>query len=137
MRQAHLERRFDFREADFFDRWWWRRLHWVLEGMEDENANRIESIRQNLHAGAITYGVGSEIFDCHWNQAQELNRRIYNRLFPWARQARRQVYKDLANLWKKVWGDPADPEVQKKIEATVEQLRNLARANQARRTEWL
>lgn len=131
MRQAHVERRFDFRGADFFDRWWWHRLHWTLEGLEAENANRVETIRQNLHAGAITYGAGQEVFDCHWNQAQELNRRIYNRLFPWAKKAARNERKQMAELWKKVWGDPADPEVQQKIEDTAAQL--LASVKPARK----
>lgn len=129
MRQAALEGKFDFRGADPFDRWWWRRLHWVLEGLENENANRVESLRQNLHAGAITYGAGPEVFDCHWGQAQELNRRVYNRLFPWARQDDRAGRRELSRLWSKVWGDPAGPEVQKKIRATADALLAAARGN--------
>lgn len=127
MRQAALEGRFDFRAADFFDRWWWRRLHWVLEGLEDENANRVEALRQNLHAGAITYGVGQDVFDCHWNQAQELNRRIYNRLFPWARQAQHNARRELHQMWKQVWGNPDDPEVQAQIQATADALMTASR----------
>lgn len=56
--------------------------------------------------------------------ADHIYERLQDSLRPWrvsdkARQGRRSDDAESMEIWKRNWGDPSDPEVQKRIEATA------------------
>ena len=57
-------------------------------------------------------------------QAGSAVRSIRSLYFPWELQPEEQAESvDLRQQWIDVWGDPADPEVQRRIQETVEMLK--------------
>jgi hypothetical protein len=89
-------------------------------------------LKYELNVAVLDYAIEQKTFDLHWDQAQELQTIINQRLLPWMDHQKgisRQEVKDLAKSWAKAFGDPREPEVAARIEATAAALRKMAQAN--------
>lgn len=59
----------------------------------------------------------------HWDRANSLLVKVCNKLFPWLKQDEdedeaekfKRSVDELQRMWVEEWGDPRDPETQKKI----------------------
>ena len=130
LREAHIRRFIDLTQADPFDRHFWIRTGWTLDWLENEHIREVWHNKYALHLSLLDYELDKERFDMHWNQAREAQDEIRALLLPWLDNqgldtvAARGLYQS----WTSLWGDPDDPEVAKRIQATVEALnrRNLA-----------
>lgn len=120
LRQAYLTGVLKPGEARPLDCNWWRRVRWTLQYLEDQNWVQYWRTVHALHAGALEYTAGTDCFDTHWDQALELESKIKKVLLPWLKedQKRKEIYRSMADEWVRMYGNPSDPEVYKKIEAT-------------------
>lgn len=115
----------DFSKAKHFDRNWWFRLKFVIDELETNDRLKYCDMQFNLHSTLLSYKDEKKQFDHHWNRSLELLNRTYNLLFPWnaysiETNGLQKEYDDLANQWKKVFGDTSDPKVAAEIQKTAD-----------------
>lgn len=126
LRQAHLEGFLDCREARVLDRQWWRKVHWTLDWLEDQNRNQLRKLSHELNCSLLDYFTGDKSVDLHWDQALDIQARISKTLLPWERQRAegysRNQFKDLVKLWEVVFGKRNDAKTEEKIRHTVKVL---------------
>lgn len=69
----------------------------------------------------LDYAADKTAFDAHWKAANNLLLQIYNQYFPWAKTDTQptRAYEELRERWIQMWGDPAEPETQERIENSV------------------
>ena len=132
LREAHLRGLIDCRAARPLDRDWWLQVDWALRWLERQLYAEVAGLKYELNLALLDYGLAKEAFDHHWDIAQELQSQIERHKLPWLRIEAgpgRQRIADMTKAWKAVFGDPEDPEVARRIEATVAALRQrMARA---------
>jgi hypothetical protein len=129
LREAHVRKLIDFREAKFLDRNWWLSAGWVLEWLEKELYGEVYGLKYALHLALLEYALEQRTFDLHWEQAQDFQARIIRHKLPWLKIEHgpsQQEVKSMAAKWAEIFGDPNDPEVAQKIEATAAALRSGA-----------
>lgn len=123
----------DFRRARLLDRDWWLLARWSLDWLEQELYGEVSRLKYDLHLAVLEYALEQKTFDLHWDQAQELQERLVRHKLPWLKikkgPSRRDI-KAMADRWKEVFGDPADPTVAARIGATVAALREGAARGQ-------
>lgn len=130
--QAAVKGVIDFSKANTSDRLWWHKLKWILNGIENENINKIQELKFHLNASVLSYKDEEKQFEHHWEKANEHITYLYNGLFTWNKQAIekknvQKMHEALVNEWKRRFGDPNDPKVAAAIKLTVD---NLKAANQ-------
>lgn len=130
LRQAHVEGLLDCREARQLDRNWHTRLNWTLDWVEERNRNEVRRLRHEMNCALLNYSANQEAVDLHWDQAHAIQGWIAGSLLPWEKGTRarliRERAKEMTELWKKVWGDPKDPDVARKIQQTADALNAMA-----------
>jgi hypothetical protein len=123
----------DCREARLSDRSWWRKAHWAMAWVEKRNRNEVRKLSHDHNAALLNYTAGNKAIELHWEQALQIQSRIKQSLLPWEKERDKQMSKQRFNamveLWEKVWGDQSDPETQKRIQWTADQLNAMALAN--------
>jgi hypothetical protein len=123
----------DCREARLSDRSWWRKAHWAMAWVEKRNRNEVRKLSHDHNAALLNYAAGNKAIELHWEQALQIQSRIKQSLLPWEKERDKQMSKQRFNamveLWEKVWGDQSDPETQKRIQWTADQLNAMALAN--------
>ena len=127
MVRAAVEGAYDFSTYDRYSRHHQLRLGWILD--ELLRKLRFEAEQSKLLAiAAISAHPNVSLKD----QFESIKKLIYETnvsIFPWMPQSFREheekVAMELFEEWKKIFGDPEDPEVRKEIQKTVEALRGL------------
>jgi hypothetical protein len=109
-------------------------VRWTLEWLERELHGEVSQLHYAFNIALLDYALNQKTFDLHFDQVQELQTLFYRYKLPWLKIKEgpsRQVIEQMSQQWKQVFGDPADPEVAKKIEQTVAALQaNVARSRQ-------
>jgi len=119
----------DCRQARPLDRDWWTGVFWALDWLEQRLYCETAELKYRLHTALLDYALPEKSFDHHWDQAQALQHLITNAKLPWLKieaGGGRPWIASMAETWKAVFGDPKDPEVASKIEATAAALRSRA-----------
>lgn len=121
----------EFYQAKILDRLWWKKLTILLDQLEAQNVLKLIELQHQQNAAAINYQNGKEAFDHHWNIGKKNIMDVKNLLFPWLRKEtapEEQAIKSLRDEWVANFGDPSDPETQKRIQATVDDLMGSIKA---------
>jgi hypothetical protein len=119
----------DFRAARPLDRDWWMAVAWALAWLEQRLYCETAELKYQLHVGLLDYRLTERAFDHHWDQAQALQQLIHNAKLPWLKieaGVSKTAIASMEQTWKAIFGDPADPEVARKIEETAAALRGRA-----------
>jgi hypothetical protein len=131
LREAHIRGYLNLAQADTFDRHFWIRVGWTLEWLEQEHFREVLRDKYALHLALLNYELDQERFDLHWDQARAVQRELRLLLLPWLDNQELDIGKarKLEQLWIDIWGNPDDPEVAKRIQATANALgqQNLAK----------
>lgn len=115
----------DFSKARPFDPVWWQWLHSRLDLLESRSVVKLYEIQhaQNIAAMQVSSGEGIK---GHWDRANGLLLKMFDRMFPWLQgegsDEKTNSASELSQLWAEAFGDPASPEMQKRIMATAESL---------------
>lgn len=125
MVQAAARGTVDFSTADLLDRRWWMKLWWLLDQVEAENLVSVRQIEHAHNAAVLDYNLESKTFDLHWKRAVESMREVWDTLFPWCKigATDTSAVDSLTAAWVRRWGDPNSPETLKKIQLTVDYLK--------------
>lgn len=127
MVQAAVRGSVNFSEARIHDPRWWQRMRILLRRVE------MDIFREHMHTvhrhGLLTLLVPDlkpEIFNEARDSSASAARLLRELLITWEQQDLTPAAKvdDFRQAWIDVWGDPEDPEVKKRIQATVDYLRN-------------
>lgn len=140
MRQAAVEGVFDFRGFDVLDPRHWRRLHVFLDGLVAKNERQYGRDVLPYFVGRLVVSAASE------DGAQREVERIVDvledikrSLWPWAESTRKReryrTTKALLEAWERVYGRMDDPETQRRIQATVEHLRQMRQGKRQERQQ--
>jgi hypothetical protein len=129
LRQAYVEGYLDPREAAL-DLKWKQKVKWTLEWLERRNLNEIRKLQHDINCSLMDYFTGDRAIDLHWDQAHQIQNRIRKALMPWveieeAAISRKSFY-EMVDTWKRIFGDPKDPEVAAKINKTAAALMEMA-----------
>ncbi len=126
MLQAASSGALDFRRADPRSRAWQRRLNIALYSIEKANVARWSEVEAaHAHAMLSRVDLTDDGYE-HYQAASARHRQsVRRRLFPWFVEKvvdRGDAAKALERQWIAVWGDPKDPAVAARIEATAQAL---------------
>ena len=112
---------------------WWRSLRLILEDLEQRNIRVLLERRLDYHQRLLAaQPQGYSLNEIHARYQQE-QRQLSKMLFPWlsldepGKQDDQAAVVALSQAWKAIWGDPNDPAVARRIEATATALRRLPR----------
>jgi hypothetical protein len=113
----------DFSTAAPDDRWWWKRLSWVLDHLETENRLRVLGARHSALCAALAAGPDADTVNRLVDKVDQLTGALSDALLPWEKgeaQAglNRSVTK-LATAWDTIHGNRNDPAVAERIRRTV------------------
>lgn len=111
----------DFAQADPNDRWWWKRLNFILD--EVGRRDRLEWLQANArhYAGLLANGkLENEAFQKTQEASMELVGSVYTLLFPW--QSDVSLQQDLVDMWTSEYGDINSPETKAMIDAAIEAI---------------
>ena len=102
----------------------WRR--WLSGRLDLVEARKLEQVydtklRQNLAAMARVDPKGVKT---HWDRANEFFEKSFRLKFPWLGGGEKAEggEEDYARMWADAFGDPDDPETQRKIDEAVRSL---------------
>lgn len=127
MIQAATRGAVDFTHADPTDRKWNSRLLLALYAIERENVEKIVSLN-NARCVALlgNSALTKESFEKLREESEKLTVRVKSLLMPWVEtdksSGRDGAINRLTELWIKTWGDPKDPAVAARINATADAL---------------
>lgn len=127
MVQAATRGVIDFRDVKLHDPRWWQRMRILLRQVElDSYLRKLESLQQHNLLTLVVPNLKEEVFEIARDETARIGQGIHNVLFPWDKQAADEKptgqIADMRQAWVDVWGDPDDPEVQKRIQDTVDLL---------------
>lgn len=116
----------DFAKADLDDKWWWRRLGWILDELETSGLRQVYAARHmhyiTTHSNA---SLNEESFDKTAEFAAENLQRMTVSLFPWLEEELAKAptsHIDEAVSWfREEYGEPSDPRYQAML-ATIDEL---------------
>lgn len=115
MVQAAAIRGIDYAEANPRNRYWWLKVRWIVDRLEDLNTEKVFMMQHAQHAAVLDYKLEG-IFDKHWDDANRVMTGVYELNFPWDRnandKARKSAQEKLMEQWRAKYGDPNDPKVQ-------------------------
>ncbi len=129
MFQAHITGAVDFSRARLRDPRWWRYLEAVLAALSQTNGRTVlgHMVQYNLAKSQATWLPEKTKLE----SAKEALQRIvqiadsYEGTAPRSEaQQRKDEAQQLHDAWSSVFGDPNDPEVAARIEATAKALEN-------------
>lgn len=123
----------DFSKARLLDRHWWLKTKLLIDDLERDNLSKVFRLRQAQHLAAVLVpNLKDDSFDTHWTGSQDALGKFTELLFPWygdmsAKAMQQRNMRSMADSWKTVWGDPADPKVAARIQAVAAEM--MARYN--------
>jgi len=101
-----------------------------MDWVEKRNRNEIRQLYHEHNSALLDYFTGEDALNLHWDQAVQIQNRFAKAIIPWEKHGKqrfsRRTFKDMLKLWEMVWGKLTDPEVQKRIQWTADQLNALA-----------
>ena len=125
-----MEGYLDPADADIRDHKWWIKVRWTLDWLEAKHRTEVRKLQHDLNCAMLDYFTGDRALDLHWDQALSIQNAIKKYNLPWAAEEeeviRHRAFNDLFDLWKRMFGDPVDPAVRKKINYTAEALMTQA-----------
>lgn len=137
--QAHLSGKIDFGRADLADPAWWLKLRLTLLGVERQtNVKWLSWYLQSVQAKLSIPGLKEESFDTLIKENKQLLQTLFDLLFPWHDEKTElsEMATQLRSEWAEIWGDPDDPEVQKKTQRTIDMLNEVGQSVDRDRQRW-
>ncbi len=137
MCQAAAEGVVDFRRADPRSYQWWLNLHIRLDRLEAGNLRNVQALD---HAASVALLARDNLTDESYEKvnanADAVLLKVKQSLFPWVTFDKTQIMQRaadaLAKQWTEVWGDPNDPKVKARIDATAAAMLAAAAPNTRR-----
>jgi hypothetical protein len=97
-----------------------------MDWVEKRNRNELRQLFHDHNAAMLDYFCGERAMDLHWEQAVQIQNRYAKAILPWEKHDKkkfsRRSFDSMIELWESVWGKRDDPETQKRIQWTVEQM---------------
>ena len=122
MLKAAISGAIDFSQAKLSDRNWWRKLGWVLSEMENSAYQRLLELKFIQNAAALTYEI-PQTFKHHWEYLDKITASWITTALPWMDMKKTiPQNQQLAEMWKRYYGDPKDPEVAARIKRAADAL---------------
>jgi hypothetical protein len=125
----------DFSEARFFDPGWTRRLKLILSSLQRLNLREEMSLNHAYYLGLLAIpGLDDQSTKNLQEQLADVRERLDVTYRPWhedsgeKQEQRKKQMATMTSAWEEKYGRMDDPEVQRKIMATLEGLR-LQRTN--------
>jgi hypothetical protein len=113
----------DFTRAAPDDRWWWRRLSWVLDHLETENRLRVLAARHAALCAALSSGPEADAAGRLIDKVDQLTGALSDALLPWEEgESKQRLARSVAGMsssWRGIYGDRNDPAVAERIRRTV------------------
>lgn len=123
MVQAAAQGIVDFDRAAPDDRWWWKRLSWILDDLEVEDRLRVLTARHSALCAALAAGPSADVANQLIDKIDGLTGVLEQALLPWEEgETRARLSRSAAGMsasWKRLYGDPSDPAVAAKIARTI------------------
>lgn len=118
----------DFTQARPLDRRWYRKLFWLLDQVEEDNLRAIFLSRQGRDQALLARAQTTETAQACLERLEQNQQLFRDHLFLYLQTAGSSTdtstIQRLRQQWQEHFGDPNDPEVQKKIQQTVDVLRS-------------
>lgn len=117
---------------------WWHKLHWLAhEQARQDKLRYYESVLMRASMLTLTPNITTESKDAQHKLVMSAHQHILRSLFPWQNdkineQSQQSTDAKLAASWKRLYGDPNDPIVQQRIDATVSMLTQQDRGRKQR-----
>lgn len=128
----------DFRQADPFDNWWQRKLHWILEELDNQDYRKVLEIQHRHHITLMGNNLDDEGWDKAYSQARSTLSKILQYTFPWHKekfsspvQSERETA--LAE-YRAEWGRPGEPKYDAMVANLDELFKNMSRKSTLRPT---
>ena len=123
----------DFARADPRDGRWWLRLELVLDALADDALAKVYTLNLDRAVALLARpGLTPESYDRLHDDAEAWSAKLKRAYLPWVdldpAAGREDAIRDLEAQWVAIWGDPADPAVAARIEATSQYLRRNDRS---------
>jgi hypothetical protein len=101
-----------------------------MDWAEKRNRNEVRRLYHEHNVAMLDYFTGERAMDLHWEQSLQIQNRFAKAIIPWEKYGKqkfsRSRFNDMVRLWETVFGKLADPETQKRIEHTAQQLSEIA-----------
>jgi len=112
MAQAAVTGAMDFARMDPRDKWWWRKLRWVLELINRRNVAQMLEVQ---HRHWVTLFSNASLDDSSFSstkeQAQGALNRLMHTIFPWIEEDAVQASgaESIVSEFRELYGYPGDP----------------------------
>jgi hypothetical protein len=130
----------DFHEARLLDPKWWKRVNILLTELERDYDLQMIQAAYRLHLAFLGNGqLTPESFESSQKRAKETFSDIIGVLYPWqggSVEMRRKENQSLREAYKKLVGDPDDPEFKKIIAAEVARMTSTTVEEDTEETEY-
>lgn len=107
--------------VDVLDRRWWGNLRAALDLIEEELLLQ-EAQLQHTRLTGLLAALTPEGVKEYYERLLTLERACSRAMRPWQPPEKRYDLQGLKETWTQIWGDPSNPEVQARIEATARRL---------------
>lgn len=101
-----------------------------MDWAERRNRNELRRLYHEQNVAMLDYFTGDRAMDLHWEQSVQIQNRYAKAIIPWEKHGKqkfsRRRFDEMIKLWEAVWGNLSDPETQKRIQWTAEQLNAMA-----------
>lgn len=101
-----------------------------MDWAEIRNRNELRRLYHEHNVAMLDYFTGERAMDLHWDQAVQIQTRYAKAILPWEKHGKqkfsRRRFDEMIQLWEAVWGKRNDPETQKRIQWTADQLNAMA-----------
>lgn len=118
----------DFTQADPFDAWWWRRLHWTLEEIEQQHRRHILGAQHMHWVTLLSSGnLKQEGMETAWKNALSMLNRLTGSHFPWFQDQLeadgRSGNETLLEEYRAEFGYPGEPRYEAMVAKLLAQMK--------------
>ncbi len=129
--RAALTGAVDFSKADPRDRWWWKRLNWILGELENRETRELRQLEHQHWMGLCSVArITEESFkSAHANAIKSLEaiQQLYRPWWKPSEESKAQTREGAIEAFREEYGRPGDPRYQKMLQeqaAAFEKIRN-------------
>lgn len=126
IRQAAVTGAVDFSRARLTDPRWWIRLNQILDGLSEHNYRERLRFRYDYHLALLSSGLTTESWIAQKKAALKCFDQLRHSFDPAipldSEEQRDALTKEAEAKWMAEFGDPGDPDVAAKIDATAEAI---------------
>lgn len=121
----------DFSQFDPWDAWWWRKLRWVTEELETQQAKETDLLYHHHWVSLAAYGkLPPESFDLAKTRATASINRILKSVYPWLAdkigEAGTQTEREEAVAsYHQEYGRPGDPRYEAMVDTVARTLKAM------------